>query len=124
MSLDWGNTIREFQRTVKSSTKDTTKEIKQAVLKTGRDVFRMAKQFTPVRKGRLRRSWRLRNRQKNTSAEVDITNDTPYAPAVEYGSSRRAPANMLKRATLRGNSLLKKRLDAIHRKLSKKFNQG
>lgn len=124
MSMNWGNTVANFVKTVNATSKDMQKDIQQVVDRTAKDVERMVKANTPVDSGRLRRGWRSTATGKGSKRIVRISNSVPYAKMVENGTRKMAPRRMLARAYVRGQRLLKRRLTALGRKTAHTFNRG
>ena len=54
--------------------------------------YNTARSLTPVRNGFAKRQWK----QKSTSKGFKVTNETPYIPFLDQGSSRQAPKGISK----------------------------
>jgi len=124
MGLSWGNSVRNFQNLTKRTAIDVEKSTMKIVDLTAKDVKRYAEQATPVKSGKLKRSWKILKRGRGKNRKVEILNRLDYASLVENGTSKMPPKRMLAKAVIRGDRLLKRRLEALKRLTSNKFNRG
>lgn len=124
VSMNWGNSIREFERAVRNSSKVVQEGIARVVDDTGKEVKRLAEAGTPVDTGKLRRGWRLKSSGRGRKRIAIIDNPVPYAAIIENGTRKRAPRRMLQKAFIRGERGLKRRLKALERKTAQTFNRG
>lgn len=91
MSVRWVfNDIPKLPRRLQSGTHEALKQVGDALLTR-------ANANTPVRSGRLRSGNRVKI-GPFPSRTVTVSNDTPYAVFVEFGTSRMAPRLFLTRA--------------------------
>jgi HK97 gp10 family phage protein len=120
--LSWGQSVRAFNTLVASTSKNVQKDVEKAVDKTGDVVYGEAKRLTPRRTGRLDNGWRKSRRGRGKNRRVNVFNNVPYGPFVEFGTSRMAPRHMLRNAQAKGNRFLSKELRKINRKTSNQFN--
>ena len=65
---------------------------------------REAERRTPVKTGRLRRSFHKRRQRQATGLVIDVINEAPYAAFVEFGTSDTAPQPFMRPAQDRARS--------------------
>ena len=121
VKITFGDTVRNFQDLVRSTSKQVQKDIEEAVILTAKEVLTDVKRFTPKRSGRLRAAWTSSKSGHRSRTRVTIANATSYANYVENGTRYMAPRRMLRRAVRRGNMKLVKRLREIRAKASRNF---
>ena len=76
---------RELKDYLESLAENTYKEVAAAA----QEIRNEAIQRTPVNTGALRSAWQVRTTKNLVGGEVEVSNDTPYAAAVEYGTPAR-----------------------------------
>ena len=64
----------------------------------GERIRARAEELSPVRTGRYRRSWRLTVTIRDGTIHAQVSNDTPYAPYLEYGTRYMRRQRVLGRA--------------------------
>lgn len=63
--------------------------------KLGRDTLKLAKQNTPIRSGKARKSWT----EKPTRSGFEVKNNVPYIEQLEKGRSKQAPRGITQPTT-------------------------
>lgn len=74
---------------------ELSNDVDQMVRSISTDLFNTVKQFTPVRSGRAKRSWRLRKERKYS---YEVSNRVPYIDRLDEGYSKQAPQGMTRPA--------------------------
>lgn len=113
-----------YEKLKKASGKDIKKDIAKEL---GQRLLRNVKRNTPVDTGELRRNWNSQGYETATSYDVEVFNQTKYAPYVEYGHRKRGGNGfvngqlMLTKSELR---LRKKAPEIINSKLEKMMREA
>jgi len=123
MGLSWGRTVAAFQQTAKDAARDNGRETEKIVDDVGRLALRDARSGTPVKSGRLRAGWELKQRKSGENRVDEIENNVSYGAAVEYGTSKTKPRRMLAKAMRRARARLMKRLKRNLNRISNGFNR-
>lgn len=107
-----------WMRNFKTATKKSEKQAKTAFRKAAKGLYNKIVSYTPVGDpslwkwpahadyvpGKLKESWTI----EESTSEIIIKNDQPYAYRIEYGSwSTQAPYGMMRRAVFSFPSLLR-----------------
>lgn len=71
------------------------KEVEALFSRLGKNTLAIAKQNTPIRSGRARRSWT----EKPTKSGFEVKNSVPYIEQLEKGRSKQAPRGIIKPTT-------------------------
>ena len=130
MPLTWGISLGKFKATTLLTNKEVRMGVQEVVDDTGEFLKFMAERNSPVKTGRLRRSWAMSTMGKGTKRKITVFNTakTPkgiyYGPFVEYGTVRMAPRRFLYRAVMSAENRKRKWLEELEKKLSKRFNNG
>jgi HK97 gp10 family phage protein len=106
MSASFGNSLAAFERSVQQIERNLDKNVSKAVDDVTQKLLEDAKAGTPVDTGNLRDNWEI----KTSDKQGEVTNDLPYASAVEYGTSRQKPKRMLTKALIRAKENLAKEI--------------
>ena len=122
MGISWGDTIKNFQRRTVQVSIDVEKRTKNIVDLTSRDIKRWAEKETPVDSGKLKSSWRLYKSGLGKKRRVVITNLQDYVVPVEHGTRKTPPRRMLAKAMIKGDRVLKQRMNKLKRRMARKFN--
>lgn len=118
ISLSWGNTLKDFQKTLKETNNNIDKEIEKVLRQTANEILSEVKRYTPKETGKLARNWKT---VRKNDKEFEIENDLNYAYFVENGTRYMVPKRMLARAIANGRKRLKRRLDNIMKKTKQGF---
>jgi len=118
VEIAWVNR-EQFNTELNMFTKRYEKAITRLIKITVDEIIRDVKRWTPVRTGRLERSWQ--KRKIGGSANYEIWNSQDYATFVENGTRYRRPIRMLQKAMIKGEIRLKKRLELLSRKMERDF---
>jgi len=118
VQIAWLN-LERFKTDTQSFTKKYEKQILRLIKITVDEIIRDVKRWTPVRSGRLERSWQ--KRKIRGAANYEIWNSQDYATFVENGTRYRRPIRMLQKAMIKGEIRLKKRLQDLAKKMERDF---
>ena len=88
---------------------------KEALLQTAADIVALTKQLSPVDTGALRQSYGAIPIDSNT---IEIGSDMPYAPHVEFGTSRAAAQPHLTPAFMQSEETFRARLKEAMERIS------
>lgn len=76
----------DFERTAKRAIDRLAEQVMDEVIKAGHEVRNDAIRKTPVDTGALRAGWKIRVTKIGKGGTVTVSNETPYARSVEYGT--------------------------------------
>jgi len=126
VNFKWGRSADRFNSTVRRNAIEMNTKVSKVVDRTGDDILVDARNNTPVDSGRLRNGWRIKRAGKKTKNQRSntVSNAVPYALAVEYGTSKTKPRRMLGKSLAKNEKRMKKRLNAVQKKLARKFNRS
>jgi len=85
----------EFERSAKRALDRLAENVMEEVIKAGHEVRNEAIRKTPVDTGALRSGWKIRIQRLGKGGRVTVSNETPYARHVEYGTRYTRPQPML-----------------------------
>ena len=72
-----------------------TKAVEDMFANVGQNTLKLAKQNTPIRSGRARKSWT----QESTKSGFEVKNNVPYIEQLEKGRSKQAPRGITQPTT-------------------------
>jgi hypothetical protein len=84
-----------IRRANKANIADLTKAVEAVFSRIAQNTLTIAKQNTPIRSGRARKSWT----EKPTKTGFEVQNSVPYIEQLEKGRSKQAPQGILKPTT-------------------------
>lgn len=86
----------DYKKELDSIKREVLEETVNAVHKQAKDALDELRSKTPVDTGRARDSWRL----DFTRQGATLSNDTPYLPQLNSGSSQQAPSHFIEAVML------------------------